>query len=253
MSTTAQGPRLTLGGWLAAVVAAVVVLHAAGSGPLATPATWSPEAWTAWVAERDPVVAALAIFRLAALAVAWYVLVMTVAGTVLRLVAAGRLVRVVDRLTVPALRQLLVGAAGLSLASGISPALAFASASGAGVGPTTTTTSAAESRPPPTLTMRLLPPGGEAEASAVPEPTAPAEVAPPAVVDATPATWTVRPGECFWSIAEDVLTEAWGRPPTDGEIVPYWHRLIEANRSTLADRGNPDLVYAEQVFVVPTP
>ena len=249
MSTTGQG-RLALGGWLAAVVAAVVVLHAAGSGPLATPATWSPEAWTAWVAERDPVVAALAIFRLAALAVGWYVLVMTVAGTALRLVAAGRLVRVLDRLTVPALRRLLVGAAGLSLASGISPALAFASASASGVGPTTTTTSAAESRPPPTLTMRLLAPGGEAEASAVP---APAEVAPPAVVDATPATWTVRPGECFWSIAEDVLAQAWGRPATDAEIVPYWQRLIEANRSALADRGNPDLVYPEQVFVVPTP
>jgi nucleoid-associated protein YgaU len=67
------------------------------------------------------------------------------------------------------------------------------------------------------------------------------------------ATWTVRPGECFWSIADDVLARAWGRRPTDAEIVPYWHVLIEQNRALLADRANADLIFPSQVFTVPPP
>jgi nucleoid-associated protein YgaU len=78
------------------------------------------------------------------------------------------------------------------------------------------------------------------------------------VPEVAPATgsadrWTVRPGQCFWSIAESVLSERWGRSPTDAEIVPYWHRLIDANRHELAVRGDPDLIFPGQVFVVPAP
>ena len=92
--------------------------------------------------------------------------------------------------------------------------------------------------------MRLLPVGsGPAPAAE------PAQAAQPA----SPATWTVVPGECFWSIAEDVLTRAWGRAPTDAEIVPYWRTLIEANRGSLADRANEDLIFPAQTFVVPPP
>jgi nucleoid-associated protein YgaU len=65
--------------------------------------------------------------------------------------------------------------------------------------------------------------------------------------------WTVRPGECFWTTAESVLTQAWGRAPTDAEIVPYWNRLIEANRASLAHTDNPDLIFPAQVFEIPAP
>jgi nucleoid-associated protein YgaU len=65
------------------------------------------------------------------------------------------------------------------------------------------------------------------------------------------ATWTIAPGQHFWAVAEHVLARAWGRAPTDAEIVQYWHALIEANRDRLRDRGNPDLVYPGQVFVLP--
>ena len=80
----------------------------------------------------------------------------------------------------------------------------------------------------------------------------------PEVVVATPGatvqkTWTVAPGDCFWTIAEDVLTQAWGRSPTNAEIVPYWQVLIEANRSALVDPANPDLIYPSQQFEVPPP
>jgi nucleoid-associated protein YgaU len=63
----------------------------------------------------------------------------------------------------------------------------------------------------------------------------------------------VRPGECFWSIAERVLTDNWGRAPTDAEIVPYWRRLIDANRLELVQPDNPDLILPGQVFAVPAP
>ena len=54
-------------------------------------------------------------------------------------------------------------------------------------------------------------------------------------------------------MADQVLRRAWGRAPTDQEIVPYWNRLIAANRATLADPANPDLVYPGQTFTLPAP
>jgi nucleoid-associated protein YgaU len=50
-----------------------------------------------------------------------------------------------------------------------------------------------------------------------------------------------------------VLASAWGRPPSDAEIVPYWRQLIEVNRAVLADRDNPDLIFPGQLFTVPAP
>jgi hypothetical protein len=75
----------------------------------------------------------------------------------------------------------------------------------------------------------------------------------PALSRSTPSTWTVRPGDSFWSIADVVLQQAWGRPPTDAEIGPYWLELITANRARLLHPGIPDLIYTGQVFTVPPP
>ena len=65
--------------------------------------------------------------------------------------------------------------------------------------------------------------------------------------------YTVVSGDCFWTIADDLLHLAWGRAPTDAEIVPYWLRLIEANRAELADPRNADLIFPGQTFTIPTP
>ncbi|MGH9283765.1 MAG: LysM peptidoglycan-binding domain-containing protein, partial [Acidimicrobiales bacterium] len=73
--------------------------------------------------------------------------------------------------------------------------------------------------------------------------------APPPTAD--PHTWTVQPGDHFWSVAERVLAEAWRRPPTDTEVDPYWRTLVEANRARLRDPGNPDLLFPGQVIEVP--
>lgn len=251
--------RLPAAGFVIVVAAAALALQRAGGGALAAPPLTEPHAWTEWLAAREPVEAALALVRLAALVALWYLAGAAVVGAVLRMAQADRLVAVTDRVTVPAVRRLLVATASVSLASGVGPAMVVAgggpvaaAVTVAGEPSTTasTTTSTTGARPDPTLTMRLLP----AEAPPVPAPEGPAaaETAPPQALPST-ARWTVAPGECFWSIADDVLTRAWGRAPTDAELVPYWRVLIEANRDSLRDRSNEDLVFPGQVFTVPTP
>ena len=73
----------------------------------------------------------------------------------------------------------------------------------------------------------------------------------PAPGPAAPRTWTVAPGQHLWSISSAVLADALGRPPSDPEVVPYWRRVIEANRTRLADPANADLLFPGQVLVVP--
>ena len=67
-----------------------------------------------------------------------------------------------------------------------------------------------------------------------------------------------RHGRCglestFWGIATNVLSAAWHRSPTDTELLPYWRLLIDHNRDRLADPANPDLIYAGQIFELPSP
>lgn len=61
----------------------------------------------------------------------------------------------------------------------------------------------------------------------------------------------VERGEHFWQLATDALTSAWGRPPSDPELAPFWADMIELNQANLAVAGQPDLVYAGQTFLVP--
>lgn len=66
-----------------------------------------------------------------------------------------------------------------------------------------------------------------------------------------PGEITVAVGDHFWSLAEDQLTAALGRPPTDSEIVPYWRDLIDANADRLVEPGNPNLIYPGQRLLTP--
>ena len=233
--------------WVTAVVLATVALHWAGTGALAGPPLTEPSRWAAWLEGRDPVLAAFGLLRLLALAGVWYIAGVTVLGALLRLAGAGSLVRLSDRITVAPVRRLLAGSMTLGLAaSGVvavaAPALRVPAA--AAQTSTSTTSTTATSAPPATVTMHRLGPA---------EPRVEAPRPAPAVVPAASDRWTVKPGECFWSIADEVLTARLGRVATDAEIVPYWRRLIEANRHQLAQPDNPDLIYPAQVFVIPAP
>lgn len=62
--------------------------------------------------------------------------------------------------------------------------------------------------------------------------------------------WEVKAGEHFWAIAEHVVGLRSG-PSTQEQVREYWLRLIEANRQSLVEPGNPDLIMPGQVFVLP--
>ncbi len=100
--------------------------------------------------------------------------------------------------------------------------------------------------------MRLLPPEAASSPEPAPDPDA-LVAAEPAPAPAVDARWEVRPGDHLWSVAAHVLEEAWGAPATDDEVAPYWRRLVEANRSVLADPANPDLLFPSQLLAVPAP
>jgi len=240
-----RGARfLRLAGWAAGVALALYVLSVSGRGELSPPPIGSPGRWPTWLEGREPAAAAFAILRLVAVGGCWYLVATTVVGTVLRLLRADVLVAVADRLTVAPVRHLLAGSLTLTL-SGIGPTAALAATQPA---PTTTTTTTAVTPTsvvgaPATVTMVRLPPAG-AEPEAPPTPAEPSS---------TVTRYPVVSGDCFWTIADDVLLRAWGRAPTDAEIVPYWLRLIEVNRAELADPNNADLIFPAQVFTVPTP
>ncbi len=224
--------------WLAAMAGgiglALAALSATGHGPLAPPPLGSPTRWPGWFEQREPAEAAFALLRLAAVGGCWYLAAVTALGSVVRLLRADVLVAVVDRVTIAPVRHLLAASLTLTLV-GIGPAAARTT--------TTTTSTTTTSVPADTVTMVRLPPAGG---------TAPGPAPPPAPEPVPePERYTVVPGDCFWTIADDILHRSWGRPPTDAEIVPYWLRLIDANRSGLADPGNADLIFPGQVFDVP--
>jgi hypothetical protein len=62
----------------------------------------------------------------------------------------------------------------------------------------------------------------------------------------------VAPREHLWSIARQALAERLGRDPTDAELVPYWRRVCDWNRSTLRS-GDVDLVFPGELVEVPWP
>jgi hypothetical protein len=226
----------------AALVVVITVLLAAGRGALATPPVGSFDELADWLDRTDTVTAVLAIVRVVVLALAVWLLVALLLGALGRALGRARLAAAADRALPRPLRALLTGLAGAGAASVVV----------LGAGPAQHDRGDAV---PVGERLVLLPEqdDGTATMSVLPaEDTAPAAPAPPATpaAPATPATWTVAPGESFWSIAEEVLADAWGRPPTDAEIDPYWRRLIAANRDRISS-GNPDLIFPGQVFDLP--
>jgi nucleoid-associated protein YgaU len=140
-----------------------------------------------------------------------------------------RVAAVAERVLPRSLRRLAAGLAGTGLV------LAVASPPGhAAAAPVVAEVPSADPSP---MTMRAL----TADALAPdPQPRAAASA----------DVWVVEPGESFWVIAESVVGEAIGRAPSDREVEPYWHTLIEANRGRLVS-DNPDLITPGQELALP--
>ena len=150
--------------------------------------------------------------------------------------------RLADALAVPAVRRLVHAGLGFGLAAASSVG-GQEEASGTGA---VTMTPVAEA---PIVTQ-----------TRIEDPTGTASMRPSAEVDGgvaqmapAPTTWTVAPGESLWTIAEELLADAWQRAPSDGEVDPYWRTLVERNRGRLVDPGDADLIHPGQVLEVPPP
>src|SRR5688572_22636501 len=100
--------------WCAALVAGVLLLPDVGGADLAGPPL-SPDGWAAWLDGRDAVVAAFALLRVVAVALAWYLLVTTAVVAVLSALRADVLAGLVGRMTVPLARDLARRAVGAGL------------------------------------------------------------------------------------------------------------------------------------------
>lgn len=244
---------------------AVVVLVVAGRGPLGTPPVHD---LGGWLEARGAVVATVAVARLAALGAAAWMFVLTAVIAVARAVGAVALAEVVETAVPSSVRRALAVAAGIG-AVGVPAAGLVAPA-----GPPGAEAVQLVDRPagPSTVSMALLgpapaepaaDPAAEPVAAAPDEPVATPVAVPlapdpdpdpgPAVDLAAPDDrWTVTAGDSFWSIAEEVVGESLGRPPTDAEVGPYWRAIVEANRDRLVS-GDPDLLVPGQVLSVPDP
>lgn len=278
--------RLALAWWTAFLIATVAGLHAAGEA--LAPPPLNPGQLGDWLGRRQPAEAAFAVLRLVALGLAWYLLLATVAAVLARASGWRSLVRVLDAVTVPAVRRMVAGCVGVSLAAAVltgpgGEALAEEQREASSTAEVGETMRRLPDTPTPAIgeTMRRLPDAP----TPVTGPTAPASAPrstaaggeglggarpvmrrlPPVATDPAPEpapggapapagrAWTVEPGDHFWAVAERVLAEAWGRAPTDDEVDPYWRALVEANAAVLRDPGNPDLLFQGQVIAVPVP
>lgn len=245
-------------GWTGGLVVTLVTLRLAGTGDLAPPPLRSIDALSAWADVREPVVAAMALVRVTAELAVWYLLGLSVLhglAYALRMPGARTLA---DALALPGASRLVRAGLGVGL---LAAAAASSEPVAAPAGPTMERLPATAPGPvlqeriePGTATMRPL--EGEGTGTAWMTPLEDGQQAAPDTDVITgapapaPATWRVEAGESFWSIAEEVLAEAWRRPPTDDEIDPFWRALVEANRDRLVT-DDPDEIHPGQVFEVP--
>jgi hypothetical protein len=235
---------------------------------------WSADDLSAWLDRTPPEVMALAMVRLVALAAGWYLAVCTLALTLTRPVGRSRVASAAARATPAIVRRLVVGGGGLGLAVGtlvgalpsiivapapLAPKPAAASVAGATQDPQPpTATMSRGPRDMRTAVMTRLPTENTPTAAMtrLPAEDAPrASRSPPAGAargTAAPPSWTVAPGDSFWSIAAETLAQA-GTAPTDRRVIGYWRRVVEINRGRLLDPGNPDLLEPGQELVLPDP
>ena len=239
---TGTASVLALVAWLGALVLVIVEL-----GSLEGPSWRSPVEWAAWTTARGTEGSALLVLRAVALGLSWYLLLTTTASLAARSFGAVRLVAALDPLTLSPVRKLVHAVAGAGVAGSV-----LVAAAGPTVRPLTAAVAAvqeqADQSPP---TIRRLPDDGAPAPAPAPSPAPPAPQPPPTLRHGS--SWVIAPGDHLWSVAERVVARAWGRAPSDREVAPYWRLLVETNRPSLADPGNPDLVFPGQALRLPSP
>lgn len=272
-------PLLT---WLGCLAAAIVLLRWLGGAGLAVPALDDPAAWGAWLAETEPVTATVAILRVLAVGIAWYLAGVTSISVVAHLLEAARLVRLADALSVGPVRVLVQQAVGVGLAASVL-AVTVPTAGAVPVGDevavmtpirgdTDDLTAVAatglalrDAAPAPAPVPVVAPVPAPAsvptpDAAPTPAPTparAPVaaspvdDVAPVETLPATLREHRVAAGDHFWAIAEEEVAAQLGRPGTEDEVHTHWETLLAVNANRLVVDGNADLLLPGQTIILP--
>jgi LysM domain len=226
-------PLLALTGLVTAEVLAVVTLHGlARIDGLGGPGT-DPVGWLRTASSEDAVAGSL---RLVALALAWWLLLSTAAYALAGLARVPALVRVSGVVALPGIRRCVQRALAASfltsatLTGGISVA-------GAGESPPTRTVEVRDGR-----AIEAVPDLSPTPPTTTPPPAPPAPDPPPVPAE-PPRQHVVAPGDSLWTIAVRQVAD-------DGDVTPYWTRLVDANRHTLRS-GNPNLIHPGEVVELP--
>ena len=254
-------------------LAALVTLHHLGSYEAAA-IGWGD--LSGWLAQKPPEDALVAVVRLAALALAWWLTASTVLYALASATKIPGLVRGVRWATVAPVRKMIDGALATSILVGStlaapSPATAAPADRAAVVVQLNEQPEGTDESPQRAYQPR--PAGDEVTAGYTPAPAAdiptppptglgadpppsnaqpaPQSNKPPAVL--SPGTYVVRPGDNLWTIAEQQLAKATGHPVDElgtGEVRSYWLRLLDSNRDRTRST-HPDLIFPREQLELP--
>ncbi len=276
------------GNWPARAVVlvpgALVALHALDHPLVRGPELLAPSTWGAWVGAVGAPGVLMAILRLAAVAMCWYLLT----ATVLLLVARATRDRTTHALVAAVLgphgRHVLVAVVGTGVLATVpvrdergdveqeatgdmaTTAVRWDTTGGAvpadpgrprapglsGASAVPQLVRLAGPRlvalPPPAQDPPLLHRLDDDAAAPAAEPGDHRE---PDGPDSDREWWTVEAGDHFWHIAEEHLRRHRGSTPPEEDVRRYWRRLVAANRDLLVDGDNPDLLLPGQLLRVP--
>ncbi len=257
-------------GLLILEVGAVLVLHLLGDREFLQ-VDWSNFGrWLDGTPVEDVIAAGL---RIAALAIAYWLLLSTLAYVIASLSRRAAAIRATSWMMLPPIRRLVSRSVAVSIATSsiavpLGPAVADlalgwrASTMAVEVDldgvihPPGTDAPAEEGSDDDggTGDEVLLPPHlrSAVDPLADNEPVAAPEPDPSAALDPTVShIHKVVRGEHLWSIASHHLEVVSGRTDlAEREIAPYWVRVMDANRSTIRS-GDPDLIYPGEQIVLP--
>lgn len=256
-----------------AELGALVLLHRLGSyGSMAI--EWGD--FGRWLADTPPEDVLVALVRVAALMLAWWLVVSTTLYVLARLTRVPSLVCAIEWATVPAVRRFVDGLAATSVVAGsVLGSSGVAAAAPPDHTPVVVQVGAEDSSGTTAPQYRPRPAGNGDAVGARPAPTAPAGTTAPARTaipsdvaaggDVSSSTagpgaargeaggHVVQPGDDLWKIAERHLERSTGRSKEDltaAEVGRYWVRLVDHNRRHLRS-GDPDLIYAEEEVTLP--
>lgn len=213
-----------------------------------------------WLGRTALTDALTAFARLAALVLAYYLLISTVVYLVALVSGSRRFIRITRPFAIPVVRSLAdrviagtiaVGALAAPLVASSPPTL------GAAAGPAVTVQVIADYIPESRLVQATDPsvPGvlrGEVSFSGRPV-TPPPEAATPARdTPLGPVEVVTGPGDHLWGMAETAMTNVLGRAPMDHEVAPYWREVVDVNRDRIRS-GNPNLIQPGEVIRLPDP